>query len=118
MLLILRCLLALEILDDRLPRPEGLPDDRQTRKPDWRASTADDQVPARLPWDAVRHVVIIPNYKESVEKLRPTLAAMAAAAGARETIIPVLAMEEADPDARAKADRYWPSSSRASMRCS
>jgi hypothetical protein len=56
-----------------------------------------------LSWDAVRHVVIIPNYQESVEKLRETLRVMALTAGARENVIPVLAMEEADKEARTKA---------------
>jgi hypothetical protein len=56
-----------------------------------------------LAWDSVRHVVIIPNYKESVAKLSDTLQAMAETEGARESVIPVLAMEEADVDARRKA---------------
>ncbi len=57
-----------------------------------------------LPWDEIRHVVLVPNYKESVEKLRDTLEAMARAEAADETVIPVLAMEAADPEARDKAD--------------
>jgi hypothetical protein len=56
-----------------------------------------------LAWDAVKHVVIIPNYKESESKLRETLRVMALATGARESIIPVLAMEEVEADARRKA---------------
>lgn len=59
--------------------------------------------PFVLPWDGVRHVVIIPNYKERPEKLRATLRALAACRGAQESIIPVLAMEEAEPDAHRKA---------------
>ena len=54
-------------------------------------------------WDDVRHVVIIPNYKESEAKLRQTLGAMAACHGALENIIPVLAMEEAEPGTALKA---------------
>jgi hypothetical protein len=56
-----------------------------------------------LPWDGIRHVVVIPNYKESLDKLRQTLRAMAEADSAKEKVIPVLAMEEAEPEARAKA---------------
>jgi hypothetical protein len=56
-----------------------------------------------LPWEDVRHVVIIPNYKESESKLRQTLSAMAATQGARENVIPILAMEEAEPGAALKA---------------
>ena len=59
--------------------------------------------PLVLPWEAVKHVVVIPNYSESEEKLRATLRAMAQANDARENIIPVLAMEEADADAYQKA---------------
>ena len=54
-------------------------------------------------WEDVRHVVIIPNYKESESKLRQTLTAMAATLGARENVIPVLAMEEAEAGAALKA---------------
>jgi hypothetical protein len=50
----------------------------------------------------VRHVVLIPNYRESEEKLRETMRAMAACEGAREAVIPVLAMEEAEPGSLAK----------------
>ena len=56
-----------------------------------------------IAWEDVKHVVIIPNYKESEEKLRNTLRAMAEAQGARTSIIPVLAMEELDPDAADKS---------------
>jgi hypothetical protein len=42
-------------------------------------------------------------YKESIEKLRQTLEAMASADGARESVIPVLAMEELEPGAEPKA---------------
>src|SRR5207249_2044770 len=45
----------------------------------------------------------IPNYNESVAKLRQSLTVMAATAGARDNVVPVLAMEDADPEAREKA---------------
>jgi hypothetical protein len=78
---------------------------RRAQQMDWRAeySFAQERGLAFLPWDAVCHVVLIPNYKEPESKLRDTLRVMAQAAGARESIIPVLAMEEADPTARQKA---------------
>ena len=56
-----------------------------------------------LDWGDVRHVVIIPNYKESEQKLRETLTALAEADGARESVIPVLAMEDLEADAAEKA---------------
>ncbi len=58
-----------------------------------------------LAWEDVRHVVIIPNYKESLEKLRSTLSTLAAANGVHDSVIPVLAMEEADPESSEKAVR-------------
>ncbi len=78
---------------------------RHSQAKDWRAeydAAAARGVPV-LGWDLVRHVVIMPNFKESVEKLRDSLRVMAKTAGARENVIPVLAMEEADEDAREKA---------------
>lgn len=76
---------------------------KQSQLRDWRADYDDTKGLRAIPWESVKHVVIIPNYKESVEKLRATLAAMAATNGAAASVIPVLAMEEADPDARSKA---------------
>jgi cellulose synthase/poly-beta-1,6-N-acetylglucosamine synthase-like glycosyltransferase len=43
--------------------------------------------------------VIIPTYKESVDKLRATLAKLAESDVAREKLLVVIAMEEADDDA-------------------
>jgi hypothetical protein len=78
---------------------------RRHQQMDWHVEyrlAVERGVPA-IPWDSVRHVVLIPNYKESVEKLRDTLRVMAQAQGARENVVPVLAMEEAEPGARQKA---------------
>jgi hypothetical protein len=77
---------------------------QQTLKRDWRAEYEENNFLRVIPWDDVRHIVLIPNYKESVEKLRPTLEALASTNGARGSVIPVLAMEEADPDAASKAE--------------
>ncbi len=58
----------------------------------------------------IRHVVIIPNYKEPLDVLARTLDALANSPLARTQIIPVLAMEESDPDgpavARQLVDRF------------
>jgi hypothetical protein len=80
---------------------------RENETRDWRAEYDAAQFLRAVPWEDVRHVVIIPNYKESPEKLRATLTAMAAAEGARECVIPVLAMEEAEPDSQAKGDALY-----------
>jgi hypothetical protein len=55
-----------------------------------------------LDWDAVRHVVIIPNYKESAELLARTLESLAAQENAGQIHV-VLAMEAREGGAQAKA---------------
>lgn len=78
---------------------------RLAERTDWRA-TYDAAIAAGVPalgWDDVRHVVIIPNYKERPEKLRATLQRLAECDGARKQIIPVLAMEQAEPGCADKA---------------
>lgn len=52
----------------------------------------------------LRHFVVVPNYKEPEEILRRTLDGLAAQHGAHERVIPVLGMEEREPDARAKGE--------------
>ncbi len=55
--------------------------------------------------DWVRHVVIIPNYKEPIELLARTLRGLAAQADARQRLIVVLAMEETEAGAPDKVRR-------------
>ncbi|HEX5479261.1 MAG TPA: glycosyltransferase family 2 protein [Dehalococcoidia bacterium] len=55
-----------------------------------------------LAWYDVRHMVIIPTYKESVEKLSATLGKLAESEVAREKLLVVIAMEEADAEAPAR----------------
>lgn len=67
---------------------------------DWRAEY-DAHVAAGNPaldWDRLRHIVIIPNYTESAEKLRLCLDSLANSEEP-EKIIAVLAMEEREGDA-------------------
>ncbi len=52
-----------------------------------------------IAWDDVHHMIIIPTYKESVEKLRATLGKLAESEVAREKLLVVVAMEEPDTDA-------------------
>lgn len=58
-----------------------------------------------LPWEEVHHVVIIPSYKERVEKLRVTLQHIAAQSVASRQISVVLALEEREEGA---AERVQP----------
>jgi hypothetical protein len=71
---------------------------------DWRTryEAARRREPGTLDWDAIRHVVIIPNYGESAAKLRVTLETLAASPIAASAIVPVLAMEAAEEDSEAK----------------
>ena len=55
-------------------------------------------------WNWPRHMVIIPNYKESEESLARTLDSLVAQANANQLVI-VMAMEARETDAHAKAAR-------------
>jgi hypothetical protein len=52
-----------------------------------------------IAWDDVHHLIIIPTYKESVDKLRATLGKLAESEVALEKLLVVVAMEEADQGA-------------------
>jgi hypothetical protein len=77
---------------------------RQYQKRNWRSDyrLIAEQCLDVLPWESVRHVVIIPNYKEDMDKLRATLRTLARVSGARLNVIPVLAMEETEEGCRQK----------------
>ncbi len=80
---------------------------RRDAKVDWRDryEQAEARGEAYLRWEDVRHLVIIPTYKESVAKLAATLSKLAESDVAREQVFIVLAMEEAEPGCRKKALR-------------
>ncbi len=80
---------------------------RAHRRIDWRARYDTEMATAApdagiLAWDDVRHLIIIPTYLETIEKLRPTLDAIANQRQP-DRIYVCLAMEELDPDAAEKA---------------
>jgi hypothetical protein len=72
---------------------------------DWRAryESALDEGRVLAPWESVYHVVVIPNLNEKVEKLRATLQGLADQQWVARQIIVVLAMEEKEKEAPAKA---------------
>ncbi len=72
---------------------------------DWRAEYARRRSPLSLAWDAVQHVAIIPNYNETVEKLRITLQRLAMFPDASKVLTVVLAMEADELGARSRFDR-------------
>ena len=70
---------------------------------DW--TIAEDEIgPFGFAPSDARHVIIVPNYKEPVEILRRTLDALSIQHRAAERVIPVLGMEDREPDARAKGE--------------
>ncbi|HZP57619.1 MAG TPA: glycosyltransferase family 2 protein [Dehalococcoidia bacterium] len=68
---------------------------------DWRKHYDAERITRTdvLAWDDVRHMVIIPTYKESLDKLRATVGKLAESEVAREKLLVVIAMEEADSGA-------------------
>jgi hypothetical protein len=58
-----------------------------------------------LPWEAIRHIVIVPNYQETETLLNHSLSKLAALPAAREQIVVILAMEGAEDDSRQKGER-------------
>jgi hypothetical protein len=76
---------------------------RRHKKIDWRVRYEQDRTADSLEWDAIRHIVIIPNYTESVEKLRMCLDSLVNCETPKQ-IIAVLAMEEREgTEARRRA---------------
>ena len=79
---------------------------RRHKKTDWRAVYEERQAEgiSCLRWEDIRHIVVIPNYTESAEKVRPCLDSLADSPEAGR-IIAVLAMEEREGvEARRRAD--------------
>lgn len=70
---------------------------RQAEKTDWVAKIKDLDIEKE-----VKHVIIIPNYKERVEKLRRTLKVLSNQSYPLSNIFVVLAMEEREPDVKEK----------------
>ncbi|MGV8082056.1 MAG: glycosyltransferase [Coriobacteriia bacterium] len=77
---------------------------RKWQRRDWSAGEDEPGKNGFAPSE-VRHIVIIPNYREPDGILRRTLDALAAQHRANERMIVVLGMEEREPDAQAKGDQ-------------
>jgi len=75
----------------------------EARRVDWTAGE-DEVGPFGFAPADVRHVVIVPTFKEPIEIIQRTLNALAAQHHAEERVIVVLGMEEREPDAKAKAE--------------
>jgi hypothetical protein len=77
----------------------------QAERTDWCAYYLANQTPDSLAWDDVKHVVIIPNYKEPYSVLTRTLDNLAQQCEAHKRLIIVLAMEAAEPTCSEKAEQ-------------
>jgi len=77
---------------------------RSALNEDWHRRYRADAIAGRayLDWDSVRHIVIVPNYKETLATLRRTLTCLAGQEVAAQLCV-VLAMEEREPGAETKA---------------
>lgn len=75
------------------------------RKVDWRARYAREALCREdaLEWGEIRHIVLVPNYKEPIHVLRNTLEALAAQQDVNRNIFVVLAMEAQEEGAGEKA---------------
>jgi hypothetical protein len=71
---------------------------------DWRQCYDAETITRRdvIPWDDIHHLVIVPTYKESLEKLSATLTKLAENEVAAEKLLVVIAMEAADEGAPAR----------------
>lgn len=74
---------------------------RQAEGTDWR-DLFDNASGERILWDAVHHLVLVPNYNESLAVLRRSLDALAQSAESQAMTV-VLAMEAREADAADKA---------------
>ncbi len=82
----------------------GLNRIKRWEKTDWCEMYQQHAPPDALKWDEVKHIVIIPNYKEPTHVLRETLNSLAAQYESSTRMIVVLAMEAAEAGCTEKAE--------------
>lgn len=95
---------ALRFLIAGFANRRGLRLIRKWEETDWKQHYETHQHSEALPWNAVRHIVIIPNYKEPMAVLRRTLDRLKAQYEARTRLFIVLAMEAAEDEAVTKGE--------------
>ncbi|MDX1995741.1 MAG: glycosyltransferase family 2 protein [bacterium] len=76
---------------------------REWEQVDWLARYQREKTSKALAWDAVHHVVIVPNFQEPAQILCESLSALACSPQARRMTV-VLAMEMREAEAVAKAE--------------
>ncbi|KAJ3407952.1 hypothetical protein HDV05_005223 [Chytridiales sp. JEL 0842] len=73
----------------------------------WQKAIEDGTgVPDCIPYESIRHVIIIPNYKEELEVLHETLSVLASHPDAAESYLVCLAMEEGEAGSAEKAQSF------------
>ena len=74
---------------------------RAAARVDWRQRFDAETITRNdvIAWDDVHHLIIIPTFKETLDKLRTTLGKLAESEVAHEKLLVVIAMEEADTGA-------------------
>ncbi len=109
MLLLIAALLgfysAVRFLFAGIANVMGLRKIRQWEQTDWYERYQQEANDESLAWDAVHHVVIVPNYKEPTEILRTTLDNLAAQYQAKQRMTVILAMEAGEDGCVAKAEQ-------------
>lgn len=72
---------------------------------DWKVKWKNDNTANKLHWDKIKHVVIVPNYNESVEVLSRSLSGFAKQKQVdRNNLFVILAMEKRAPGAQKRAE--------------
>lgn len=83
----------------------GLRRIRAWRQRDWRQHWRENAAPDSLPLEEVHHLVLVPNYQESLNTLRATLNNLARYEDAGRQMTVVLAMEGAEDGAADKGEQ-------------
>lgn len=78
---------------------------KQWEQTDWYAKYKQEADPDSLPWGVVKHIIIIPNYKEPIEILRLTLDNLSRQYEARQRITIVMAMEAGEQNCAEKGEQ-------------
>ncbi|MCU0499412.1 MAG: hypothetical protein MUF87_18840 [Anaerolineae bacterium] len=83
----------------------GLRQIRQWERTNWYQRYLDERNQDTIPWEAVHHLILIPNYKEPLPILRKTLENLARQFNASTQMTIVLAMEGGEVNCAAKAEQ-------------
>ncbi len=97
------CYTALRFLLAGIANAMGMRRIHEWEAVDWHQRYLDERKPTSLEWERVHHLVIIPNYNESMKLLHRTLDSLSQQHNAHTQISVLLAMEAAEPGSYQKA---------------